>query len=409
MRHEKVKPYFLAGDRDGRVNRWLQWELYKGINKVIKCEQSDGTTYSATITLSYDSDPPSMADTSPSPSPSSSASFSSTPSVSVSPLTTPGVMDPPTDNELGPGSLLLHPSGLIGDILYPISNGMTFCPEEFPFGEFTVQCVESDTSTSALFLINGSKAKSESVAPYFVAGDAGGKAYAWHGYPMDEPFTLSCQLSDGVTSTVTMTVMCEEDDEDPRVTDEDISVDGVMTTQTGCVIINAKASTLSDDWLKTDEGLIFRPHVDATYVASAGKSPLSYQFTAPVTTQYAFIIDMTTAHSTEHNDVWASFPAGGFQLLRGGIINEDERKGQGWTKVYHNGNGRELVSSTVDFAAHSMATKELLNQGVSYEVLLSGRSSKVEVHRIIMFPCEGSGCQRASTNWRNRLAECAAL
>lgn len=225
---------------------------------------------------------------------------------------------------------------------------------------------------------------------------------------MKVPFTLGCQLSDGVTSTVSMTVMCDEDDDVPG-TDEDISGDGVITTRTGCVIINAKASTFSDDWLETEEGLIFRPHVDGTYVTSAGKFPLSYQFTPAVTTQYSFIVDMATAHNKEHNGAWASFPTGGFQLMRGGVINEDERKGQGWTKVYHNGNGRETVSSTVDFAPHSMATKEVLMEGVSYEVLLSGRSSKVEVHRIIMFPCEGSGCQRASTNWRNRLEDCAAL
>lgn len=266
------------------------------------------------------------------------------------------------------------------------------------------------TSNSAIFYVNGVKVKFEGVMPYFIAGDKGGRATAWNGYPMDESFSLSCRLSDGTISNMTLTVMCDESNEPvpSGESEEDMSGDGVTTSSSGCVVIDAKATTLSESWVERDDGVVFRPNVDGTYVAAGGLFPISYMFTVPITSQYAFIIDMTTAHGTEHNDVWAWFPAGGFQLMRGGIINEDERKGQKWTKVYHNMNGRALISSSVDFSAHSMATKEVLQEGIDYEILLSGRSSKLVVHRIIMFPCVGTGCQSASNHWGNFLDECKA-
>lgn len=441
VKREGAKPFFIAGDRDGRIKQWKDWELFRGRDRVITCQQSDGTVSSATISLICDSDV--ETSTSPTPSSSTDPSVSPSPDPSVSPSTdptsnpststtaspsasasatsraqaTPSVLPTstsevtpspsPPDGTLAPGTLLLHPSGVIGDSFIPIIDGMNFCPDIFPTGRFTVQCVESTDSTRAVFYVNSVVQKSEGAKPYFIAGDKGGKAAAWLDYPVDEIFSLGCHLNDGTNSEVALTVKCD-DIPDPSPEDGIMPGDGVLTSSSGCVVIDAKATTLSEDWYETDEGIVFRPHVDGTYVAKAGLFPISYKFTAPLTAQFAFVLDMTTAHSTEHNDVWAWFPTGGFQLTRG-VINEDERKGQGWTKVYHNSNKRDCLASSIDFSPHSMATKEVLEEGVEYEILLSGRSSKLEVHRIIMFPCSGIECQRNVPGWRRLLAECKAL
>lgn len=116
---------------------------------------------------------------------------------------------------------------------------------------------------------------------------------------------------------------------------------------------------------------------------------------------------MTTAHGSEHNDVWAHFEPGDFQLIRNGVLREEgEKKGvDGWYKVYHNAGGRSIKANTVDFTAHQMSTGEVLQEGMEYRISLAGRSSKVIVHRIILFPCEGLECYNPA--WKKSLKTCS--
>lgn len=71
----------------------------------------------------------------------------------------------------------------------------------------------------------------------------------------------------------------------------------------------------------------------------------------------------------------------------------------GWIKGYHNRNGRAALTSTVDHNGHSIASGDVLQVGSEYLLEISGRSNGVTVHRVLMFPCMGEGCQRRG--WRD--------
>ena len=398
VRRERLQPYFIKGDRYGKIRRWGEWKNYQGKHKKISCELRNRhgllATHTATVSLTCDE-----KDTPDKPS--------STP-------------DPPRgddkDMDMEPSSLLLHPAGTIGINYIKVTDGMVFCPQELSMDGFTVECIGSEYVKGAAFYVNGRKVKHESRLPYFIAGDGNRRAAAWRGYPTYGAFSLTCELDDGTTTTKTMEVKCEDNNE-PEPSPEDTPddkpdnrpVDGVKTSKDGCVVIDARNTDVSNEWVKMATGVAFKPHVDGVYVAKAGKYPLYYKFTAPLSEQYAVVITMTTSHSTEHNDIWAKFPDYGFQFMKGGVIHPDKQKGKNWIKVYHNKNGWSSISSTIDFDAHSIATQTQLEAGKTYEFWIAGRSSKVEVHKIVLFPCVGYECQRASSKWNRHLKKCLAL
>lgn len=402
VRRERLLPYFIKGDRNGKIRRWGEWKDYEGNYKKISCELRNRhgvlATYTATVSLTCDEkDTPDKPNPSPSPT-----------------------RDDDKDKDKEPSSLLLHPAGTIGTNYIKVTDGMVFCPHEFSMDGFTVECVGSEYVTGAKFSVDGRMVKRESLLPYFIAGDRNGKAAAWKGYPTSGAFALACELDDGTTTTKTMQVKCEDNnepepspedmpDDKPDDKPDDRPVDGVKTSEDGCIVIDARNTDVSNEWVTMATGVAFKPHVDGVYVAKAGKYPLHYKFTAPMSEQYAVVITMTTSHSTEHNDIWAKFPEYGFQFMKGGEIYPDKQKGMNWIKVYHNKNGWASISSSIDFNAHSIATQTRLEAGKTYEFWIAGRSSKVTVHKIVLFPCIGYECQRASNTWKRYLNKCLDL
>lgn len=300
-----------------------------------------------------------------------------------------------------------------------LEDGTRICPKDIGSKGFSVICVAPTDATPIKFFVDGKWVRSENVLPFTISGDTSGYVKAWNEFPTDRKFTLTCTSSEGGNVSATLSVQCPESGKrthagTSKVPEEQGSpsdgatsqVKDVTTSKEGCVVIDARKTRLSPGWTMDTNGVWFQKNNSKHSIARAGEFPLSYRFTAPVTATYGFVIDMTTSHGTEHNDVWARFPDGGFRFNRHGVFRGGAAS-QGWVKIYHNMNKRAVVSSTVDFNPHSISTGNELTEGITYEVDLAGRSSKVQVHRILMFPCDGQNCHGGSRTWVAALARCA--
>lgn len=174
----------------------------------------------------------------------------------------------------------------------------------------------------------------------------------------------------------------------------------------GCIVINARRdldSPLSEGWSVDNAagGLTFRKGDAREFITKEGKSPLYYNLRATASSRFAIVVDMTTRAGSEHNDIWVNFQPGGLQAM---LKQKAISKG-GWIKGYHGENGRAAVTLHVDFTPHAISTGKSLIKGGTYRLGIGGRSSKVTVHRIVLFPCTGVGCQRSST-WAAKLTRC---
>lgn len=174
----------------------------------------------------------------------------------------------------------------------------------------------------------------------------------------------------------------------------------------GCIVLDARRdldSPLSEGWSvdNANEGLTFRKGDAREFITKEGKSSLYYNVRATVSSRFAIVVDMTTRANSEHNDIWVNFQPGGLQvMLKQKAVSKDR-----WIKGYHGENGRAAVTLNVDFTPHAISTGKILTRGDTYRLGIGGRSSKVTVHRIVLFPCEGVGCQRSST-WTATLTRC---
>lgn len=173
----------------------------------------------------------------------------------------------------------------------------------------------------------------------------------------------------------------------------------------GCIVLDAVAdlvSPISKGWVIEEDGLTFRKWDNHESITNEGASPLYYTVTASRNSRFALTVDMTTRKHVEHNDICLRFQPGNFQAMRGNKV----KTVTGWVKGYHNEYGRAAMIYTTDFDPHSFSTGIELKAGESYLLGISGRSSKLTVHRIVLFPCSGYGCQDSDISWKTSLNIC---
>lgn len=281
-----------------------------------------------------------------------------------------------------------------------IRSGTTFCPQrDVASSDFTVYCTPAEqtspeqTSPAAVFRVFADKVARDTTVPYYIAGeDAAGNPNAWTGAPTG-PFSIACVLSNGVKSRVyNVRVEC------PDPTPADSGSD-----DTGCVVMQALDTTLSAGWTADHvDGVTFNARNRSKELTRAGLSPLLYSFVPPITARYAFVVDLTTRGRADFNDIYAQFTPGGWEARRG----TNSTVLRGWVKGFQSQFTRGAwIATSVDHRPHSMSTNRVLDAGTEYVVQIAGRSNDVTVHRIIMFPCEGEGCDRKK--WRSKQETCA--
>lgn len=377
VRQEKSRPYYIAGDviSTGFVN---PWSAPFGQTVKIECVGSNNLSHIAEVTFFCQPIP----DPTPEPEPT-----------------------PLSFDDLEPGTMVFVEAGRDGAVGPELMDDLTFCPDTFESGRFSIFCKEGPDSARARFFVNRMKVRSDSSVPFHINRDFRGNVKAW----MDAPegfFVIECRLGANVKSQARVRVSC---DEEPEPTMESVPKGEPMITQKadGCTLIDSRLSDLSQGWKETDEGVIFREGNPSLSIVAAGRFPLEYKFTPVVTSHYAVVVDMTTMDSRDYNDIWIKVD-GDFTLIRRGVTKEGE--GDGWIKGYHNADGRKSFISSIDFNAHSISTRAVLKAGVEYTFMISGRSTQVEVHKIILFPCgmeEGSICQRGDRTWKDFMVSCA--
>lgn len=296
-----------------------------------------------------------------------------------------------------------------------LTDNQVFCPGDFSRKGFSIECVGDPAATGARFIVNRKIRPVVRGDRFFINGiNDDGRVRPWRNFPrFPRAAVIICKLNTAQRFKVRVIFQCGDDDDMPMPVPlpepmpEPMPVpNAVETSGDGCVVIDARSSTVPGDWVRTNDGIAYKP-TDSSIGVDGVNDIIRYGFTVPVRSQYAFVLDMTTNEVAEHNDVWANFPSGGFIRTRDGVIRGGAQTF--FIKVYHNNFKRDTLANTIDNDAHSIATASELEPGVNYEVEISGRSTMVTLHRIIMFPCSDPNCHRTHPSWQQQLPRCAAL
>lgn len=155
-------------------------------------------------------------------------------------------------------------------------------------------------------------------------------------------------------------------------------------------------------WELVSNGMAYKRNNPSTGIDKPGVATLRYAFTPTESKRYTLTVDMTTDHGTEHNDVWVEIANVPFTLVQG---SKTRPGAAGMNKAYHNKNGRSKTVYTVDFDGHVFSTRDALEAGKRYEVKVGGRSTKVVLHGVILFPCSDFSCAHGG-KWNAALNSC---
>lgn len=278
------------------------------------------------------------------------------------------------------------------------------------FPSYSIECVPDNPVSFATFLVDGIITRRENLSPYVLTGDFRGVAKPWS--PPSSSVEVTCALSNTETVSSQIIFSCSVGGTPPRPepmppnpppSPSEPTKGPTMGGKNGCLRIKA-LDYVSKKGMWTTDGmaLIYKDGDPSLGIDGPGTAPVEYEFVAPVTSRYAVTLDMETDGAVDHNDVWMEFEEGGFSLEK---INSPPRDSKGWTKVYHNSNGRAVLAFSVDFTPHSISTKLILRKGVKYTIRVAGRSTKVALYGIVMFPCTGSQCV-IGAYWNVQVAMC---
>lgn len=410
---QSFAPFFIAGDKNGNIKPWHSIPIG---TVTIECRLTS-QTFSVKVNIIQScpqiSLSPSIA--SPSLSPSSTASPSSV-SYSETPSRKHGIF--------------VRSIGLIPPRYFPIRHKSSFCPVDVVgTTKFTVECFGSSSGTRATFRGSEGTRRFDKVKPFTISeDDENGKPAPWIPKSNQE-FSIRCRLNNGeVYRASGLSVSCAVPTPSMTITPSHIisptwsfahspsvsshgespspspsfSTDkengGPLSEsqlEIGCNIIGVDHTKISEGWKKVNGGLAYLPNSSATSITPKGKASLYFNFTAKKTGRHAFVVDLTTSHKADHNDIWI-WMEGGFQLLRD--VGIPPKKEIGWIKAYQKLSGRGVAIVSGDHDPHSVSTWEILQEGKTYSFGIGGRSTKVTIHRSLFFVCEGDQCLR----WKYR-------
>ncbi len=352
--------------------------------------------------------------------------------------------------------MLIIEAGPNGKLGPRVHDGMRFCPRTFSKKGFSIICKE--LAAPVKFQLNGKTVRVERHEPYSLTGDLVSiYILRWKSYPPKA--TISCIPSKGLAVTATVDFSCVEPTQVPNKrpmtlpiarrtppprlplpapevadthptavpipkpkppprsplpkprnfigpTPPPLSPQAQKYRRNKCIVINGNefVSELSAGWTVEGTAVTYQKDNDYGGVMAGSTSVLVYSFTPPATSAYAVTVDMTSRHHSEHNDIWLRMPDG---------LNKQHGRssyyaGDRYIKVFHNRWGRATEAFTPrDTLKWSISTAKKLRRGLPYTISVGGRSTKVTVHRIIMFPCSGFNCVYTSSVWKAGVKACS--
>lgn len=365
-RTEQAMPYYLAGDVGGVPERWT--DIPNTANLVCITES---VTYQSTIIFSC-----LRSSQNPIPNPTLA---SSPPALPLPPLL--------------PGMMYAVAAGRkIATSAVMINSGSKICSRtQLGTKAFSVVCGGDRGIKWARFAVNGVIVQQDKNAPYSITKSWKlGKFAPWREAPL-KPFNITCILSNGFQNTVSdIQFMCSQKQEPNTSPTASPTVGGPQSS--GCVNIQTRSAQESGDWIRLTDGMVYRPGNFSTSVSKPGIAPLQYKFTVQNLSRYAVVVDITSFDEQNYNDIWLSLAPGGLQL-KSPTQNEHV---EDWVKVFHRENGRSVTSRARASFVGSLSSGEILIPGREYTVFISGRSTRVVVHEIVLFPCPESKCHQAA-------------
>lgn len=190
----------------------------------------------------------------------------------------------------------------------------------------------------------------------------------------------------------------------PIVSSAPAQMDAPVQDRANCVIIKATdyIPPMTEGWVKEKDCVTFRKNGASSMEADAGTSILSYLFVSPSTSKFAVTLDTTTSGEA-HNSVYLQI-AGGFELWR----DMQMTTASGFVKAFSDTAGRSIAAYSVDEAPHTFVTAVPLRSGNENIIVVGARSTRVSVHRVIMWPCEGTNCDASSAEWKKMRNTCSS-
>lgn len=280
-----------------------------------------------------------------------------------------------------------------------LASGKTFCPQDaFQSNDITIES-KADKSNMAYFFVDGDLEYLAKDKPFYIAGTNGNSPKAWN-YKTNKAYTIDVFLPNSGTyrSVKNVKISCASRCEDNSpINSEPPSPTPTSTSSpkpdnpgnpapAGCIIIDAKTADLSTGWSELSDGVGYRVSDPSMDTSSSGQAPLHFPFKVPSNSYYAVVLDFTTNSTFYFNDLWIqmSSPGLGLNLFRNTIVTTD------WVKVYHNENGRAVLTWTQGdlFVKRTISSGAVLKPNVNYVLSVGGRSAQVVLHRVLLFPCQ---------------------
>lgn len=306
-----------------------------------------------------------------------------------------------------------------------LTDDFAFCADKFSSRGFSVMCEIPANVASVTFFVNGQALRKESIVPFTINGrdSLTRTIFPWNEYPLGDVL-LECRYSNMVTESVRGSFSCDTDTAETSQYYTTTPLPSTCSSPTPspsntnikpyreCISIPADEyvnEIKPGGWEQTIDGVAFRLETAVNRSSGPGRFLLEYEFEATSTGHFGISLDMTTSNWQAHNSVWVRF-SNGIRLRRQGTV--DDVSGRRFIRAYHNNAGRSQISFATlhdSDVAHSMSTSIVLHKGHKYTIYISGRSSKVTVHSILLLPCEGKQCKAGTVQWQKMLRTCNSL
>lgn len=402
QRREGVAPFAINGDNAGNLFAWAP--PTGSVN--IECKPVGQPAVTVVGTFSCDATaspvPPPAASLIPVPTVSAAPAVPALPTVTPAPVAPSGVAIRAVRAGAGGNSNTIETLG----------NGFSLCPTDYAEG-IALVC-DAPGAASATFEVNDVFNNKENFAPFTIEGDSNGFVNKWTSYPSGA-VKVKCFTPSGAAVTVSGTICGAPaaSTPAPAVTPAPsvAAVAPVGVDASYCVGINATSyvGALAQDWKVVGDSLFFREFDDRTNIVGPNFAKLTYKFTVPVASTYGFTLDMDVGGDVDYNDVFVTLVEGGWTVRGNNKQSGEPQELQftGATKAYHNNpNGRHKLAFTVDFNPHTFSSKNVLQPGTEYTLVIAGRSSKVQLWGAVLFPCSGDQCKVGVSHWQTYIGLC---
>lgn len=289
-----------------------------------------------------------------------------------------------------------------------LTRRMTICPpRDLGTSSFSIECGPSLDATQARFrliLLNestvwkrrGTPIRRDFKPPFTITSEIDGILKPFE--PPSSAFLIRCSLNDGRRVVSRLSVRCDSVNTTPEFSmlaeySAESNDQGDASTEPnedprGCIVLDTSTlQMIPPDWKVLHDGVGFRMDDPTKAITRKGVSVLKFTFRAKLDGRHALVLDLTTSHKSDHNDLWIRFSPGGIALRKADHMDKNFSEND-WIKVYQKLNGRGASIASGDHDPHSVTTALSLQKGKYYTLSISGRSSKVILHRAIIFPCD---------------------